>query len=265
MFNFILADGMKMMKSKAMKILFVCTTLCAAIMTIMTYFIESGLLDTGLSSIGFMFSDVNIISILGAVVAGIFISGDFENKTIHSAISSGYSRGSIIIGKAIVFFGAIAILLLPYAVATGIALCIGAGFDMGSVGVGFLNLITREAGTDLSVGMLFKLIAVMLTLIIVYMAQLSLCVPLALVLKKPAFVVAIYYAMTILSAQLAGLRGSSSTFDRLYALTPFGGNHSFVTLGTGARDMWRAIGVSIGFMIIVLLVTYSLFRKSDIQ
>lgn len=265
MYNLILADLFKLRKTMAIKILFGITTVSAVIMAVMAYMIPQGKIDASTTGIGFMFSDVNMMSILGAVIAGVFICGDFDNKTIHDAIASGCSRGEVIGSKAIVFCCAIVFILLPYAIVTGIALGTGSKFSMGSAVLGFLHLLTSEAGTDFSASEIWKLLVVILTLIIVYVAQLIVCVPLALVLKKPVLVVAIFYGFSILCGQLMGLRNSSKVFDRIFAFTPYGGNYPFVTLDTGTGDIFKAISVSLIFIIAMLAVTYCAFRKSEIK
>lgn len=265
MLNLIQADLFKLRKSMSIKILFGITTVSAVAMAAMAYLISQGNIDAGMTGIGFMFSDINMIGILGAVMAGTFICGDFDNKTIHDAIANGYSRGAVIVSKATVFCCAIAFILLPYAIITGIALSTGSEFSMGSIAVGFLNILTSEAGTVFSASEILKLFAVMLTLMIIYWSQLSVCIPLALVLKKPVLVVAIYYVFTILCAQLTELRDSSPVFDRISACTPFGGNYTFVTLDTGIGDIFKAISVSLIFMIVMLAVTYSVFRRAEIK
>jgi ABC-2 type transport system permease protein len=265
MLNMIRADLFKMCKSSVLKVLFGIATLCAAAMAVMAYLIPQGKIDPGMTGIGFMFSDVSMISILGAVIAGVFICGDFDNKTIHEAVASGCSRIAIIVGKAIVFFCATTFILLPYATATGIALSTGSKFSMGSVAGGFLNILTQNSGMAYQTSELLKLLMIMLTLVIVYAAQLSICVPLALVLKKPVLVVAIYYGFSFLCGQLVGLSNSSPTFDSIFSCTPYGGNYNLVTLDTGAGGIIKAISVSLVFIIVMLAVTYSAFRKSEIK
>ncbi|MBC8015068.1 MAG: ABC transporter permease [Sporomusaceae bacterium] len=265
MFNMIRADLFKMYKSSVMKILFGITTLCAGAMTVIANFITQGKLDPGMTGVGFLFSDINMISILGAVIAGVFICGDFDNKTIHDAIACGCSRRTIIVSKAIVFFCGIGFILLPYAIITGIAISNGSEFGMGSVAVGFLNILSKESGIVFSSSVFLKMIVSMLTLMLVYMAQLSICVPLALVLKKPVLVVDICYSISFIIGQLMSLRGCSNMFDNIYAFTPFGGNYSFVTLNTGAGDLVKAISVSLVFIFVMLAATYSVFRKAEIK
>lgn len=265
MFNLIQADLFKLYKSKAIKILFAMTTLSSVAMIVIAYFIVQGKLDRGMSGIGFMFSDVNMISILGAVIAGTFICGDFDNKTIQSAIAAGCSRGIVIISKAIVFFCAIAVILLPYVIITVIALVLGAEFSMGAIAVGFLNIITSNTGATFSASQVMKLLVIMLTLIVVYVSQLSVCVPLAFTLKKPVSVVGIYYGLTIFFAQMTGLREKFKIVDNIFKLVPYGGNYSFLTLDSTTGDAIKAIFISIIFSIAMLVVSYMTFKKVEIK
>ena len=265
MLNLIQADLFKMRKSSVIKILFGITTVCAIIMAIMAYLIPQGKIGNQYTGIGFLFSDIDIISILGAVIAGVFICGDFENKTIHNAITSGFSRGAVIVSKAIVFISALAFILLPYAIITGIAMSTGARFDMGAVSVGFLNILSKDSTITFSVLVFLKMLAAMLTLIIVYMAQLSICVPLALVIKKPVLVVAIYYGLSICSGQLAALGSSSAVLKNILSWTPFGGNYSFVTVNSSVEDLFKAIAICVVSIIVILVITFSIFRKSEIK
>ena len=265
MLNLIQADLFKMRKSPVIKILFGITTLCAIVMTIMAYLIPQGEIGDKYMGMGFLFSDINIISILGAVLAGVFICGDFENKTIHDAITSGSNRGAIIVSKAVVFFSALVFILLPYAIITGIALSTGSKFDMGAVSAGFLNILSKDSGIAFNASLSLKTIAAMLTLLLVYMAQLSLCVPLAFVYKKPVLVVATFYGLSIGSGQLASLSSSSPVLHNILSFTPFGGNYSFLTMNSGAGDLVKAIVVCFVCIIIMLIIAFSLFRKSEIK
>ncbi|MDF2626922.1 MAG: hypothetical protein K0R39_753 [Symbiobacteriaceae bacterium] len=265
MYNLMWADMFQLRKSVMMKVLLGITTVSAVIMAVMAYLIPQEKIADSMAGLGFMFSDVNMTSILGAVVASVIICSDFDHKVIHHAVATGHSRGAVIASKAAVFSCALAVILLPYAVITGIALGTGSEFNMGAVSLGFLHLLTSKAGAAMSAPEVWKLLAVMLTLIMVYVAQLSLCVPLALVLRRPVLVVAIYYGFSILTGQLAGLRESYPLFDRISAWTPYGGNYSFLTLDTGAGEILEAIAVSLLFVAAMLAVSYGSFRKADIK
>ncbi|MNM71571.1 ABC-2 family transporter protein [compost metagenome] len=264
MFNLIQADLFKLRKTVAIKVLFLITTLSSLIMAVIAYSIAKGSFD-GMNGIGFMFSDINVISILGGVMAGIFISGDFENKIIHGSISSGNSRGAVIISKAVTFFCSIIVILIPYVVVTIVALNIGNKFNMGNVALGFLHVMTIDYGTVFSATEVLKLLGVIITLIIVYVAQLSICVPIALTTKKPVLVVGIYYGVTILVAQLSALGESNSVLKNILSVMPYGGNYTLINLNTGTEDIVKAVIVSLVFIVLMLGVTYSLFRKAEIK
>jgi len=263
--NLIQADLFKLRKSMAIKILVAITTVCAAAMALIAYLIPQGKIEASMTGIGFMFSDINVISILGGFIAGMFICGDFDNKTIQDAIANGYSRGAIIVSKATVLGLALAFILLPYAIITGVSLSTGSEFNMGAVAVGFLNLLTVEGGTVFAASEVLKIAAVFLTLMVVYVAQLSICVPLAFVLKKPIFVIVIYYGFSILTAQLMKISDSSPGFNRILSATPYGGNYAFTTLGTAAVEISQAIAVSLLFIVVMLAITYGIFRKSEMK
>lgn len=265
MLNLIQADLYKLRKSLAIKILFAITTICAAAMAVIALLIPSGQMDAGLSNIGFLFSDANIISILGGTAAGVFICGDFDNKTLHDAIANGYSRFAVMASKTAVLGIAVVLLLLPYAVVTGISLGTGSTFSMGSVAVGFLHLLTSGEGSSLPANAVPGLLAVIVTLMIVYAAQLSICVPLAFLIRKPIFVVAITYGFSILTGQLMQLSERFPGFERLFSATPYGGRYLFVTLDTAAGDIVKAIAVSLIFIAVMLGLTYSVFRKSELK
>ncbi|SHO49195.1 ABC transporter permease [Anaerocolumna xylanovorans] len=265
MFNMICADIYKMVKSSAVKILFAITAISSVIMAVLGHFIAEGRINASFGGIAFLFSDINVISILGGAMAGIFICGDFENKTIHEAIASGCSRGKVVISKAAVFFCGVALLLLPYAAVTGIAVGLGSNYSTGKASLGFLYLLTEESGVSLNGADMQKLIVIMAALVIVIAAQLSVCIPLAFSLKRPVLVIGIYYAVSILSAQLLGFAKSSEVFDKIYSFTPFGGRYLFMTLETGAWDIGKSIAVSFFFTVLVLGITCGIFRKAEIK
>lgn len=265
MYNLICADLFKLSKSIAIKVLFGITTISALTITLMAYLIPQGKLGENMIGMGFMLSDISMMSILGPVLAGLLICGDFDNKTIQDAIANGCSKGSIIVSKTITFCCALTFILMPYAVITGIGIATGSEFGMGKVAIAFLNILTSDAGTAYSAPEILKLLAVFLTMIIVYWAQLSICLPIAIVLRKPILLVPIYYVFSVLSAQLIRFRDSSPTFKVIFDGTPYGGNYSFITLETGTADIFKAITVSLIFIVLMMLITYALFKKSEVK
>lgn len=265
MINLIRADLFKLRHTLTLKILLGIGAASALAMTMIAYLIPQGKLDESMTGIGFMFSDINVISILGAVLASVLICGDLEHKTIHDAVASGRNRGGIIIGKAIVMSGVLALILLPYAILTTIALVTGFEFSMGSVVLGYLHVLTTEAAAGFTAAETGRLLAVMLTLVMVYIAQLSITIPLAFVLKKPVLVIAIYYGFSILSGQLSGMGDSSQLMYRIYTCTPFAASYTLVNLDTAPGYLFQAILVSLGFMILMIAAAYGAFRRSELK
>lgn len=265
MLNLIRADVFKLRKSVTMKVLLGITTACAGVMTIMANLISAGKLDASLTGLGFLFSDVNVMSILGGLIAGMLICTDFDNKTIQDSIASGNSRSAIILSKASVLGLALVAILLPYVVATGIALSTGSKYDMGAVGVGFLHLLNSESAKALTTPDVVKLLGIMLTLLIVYVAQLSISVPLAFMVKKPILVIVICYAFSFLTGQLLTLADKYPLLQRICSMTPFGGSYILMTLDAGAGTMVKAIMVSLIFIGLMATITYGMFRKSEMK
>lgn len=265
MINLIRADFFKIRKSITIKILFLIAFICAAGMTVIAYSIACGKMNAGMSGIGFLFSDVDVISILGGVCAAVFICGDFDNKSIHDSVAGSYGRLSVIISKFLIFAGSVIILLIPYAVAVGIGLGTGSKFSLTTPGLGFLNLLTATGGKNLSGSQGWELFGIMLLLLLVYAAQLSLCLPLAMIFRKPVVVIAVYYAFSVLSGQLSALAKNSKLFSDLFALTPYGGNHPLLTLSAGWADVIQAILVSLIFIAFMIALTFAAFRKAEIK
>lgn len=265
MINMIRADIYKMFKSSAIKILIAITVVAAAALVIISNLIAEGKVNSEISGAVFLISDVSLLSILGGVAAGVFICNDFENKTIHEAIASGFGRAKVVISKAVAFFIGITVLLLPYVLVTGIAISSGKEYRLGNASLGFLHLLIEESGTVLSIGEIPKLFAVMLALTLILTAQLSICVFLSLILKKTVAVVGIYYGISITSGQLLGLAGKSELFDKIYSLTPFGGTYMLMTLEASTGEIIKAMLVSIGFTAVVLGLTCMVFRKKEIR
>lgn len=265
MYNLFLADLYKLRKSAAIKFLFGITVFCSIAMITIAYMVQYGKLNTSSTGIGFLISDANMLSILGSVIAGIFICGDFDNRTIHEAIVDGGSRSQVVRGKAALFSCAVLFILLPYIIAVCIGIATGYKFSMGAASVGFLHILTSDAGKTLSAAQIFKLGAIILTISLVYIAQLSLCIPVAILSKKPVIVVAVYYGFTILGIQLTSLAKGNKLFDYIYSCTPYGGTYCFLTLNSGTEDFVKAICVSIIFIIVMIGITCFAFRKSEIK
>jgi ABC-2 type transport system permease protein len=263
MLNLYLADLYKMRKSMTMKILLGISAACAVTVPVIAYLISQGKLSKNLSGINFLLSDASMVSILGAVLAGVFICGDFDNRSIHEAVANGNSRFAIVFGKAAFFITASFIVMLPYAIAVLIGLGTGAKFSMTSTG--FIHLLISESGKSLTAAELGKIILLLLTLAIAYIGQLSVCLPFAMAFKKPVVVIVLSYGITLFTAQLQAFKNSSKAFSRIFSCTPFGGGYGFLNLSSSAQDIFKAIVVSVIFTAVMTFIAFIVFRRSEIK
>jgi ABC-2 type transport system permease protein len=126
-------------------------------------------------------------------------------------------------------------------------------------------MITLGVDNALQGSLVFKQIVVMVVLLIVYMSQLSICIPLAISLKKPVLVVSIYYGSTILFAQLSSLSKSVSGLADFLSGTPFGGEYSLLNVNSGTGDIAKAVVVSLVFILIMISISYQIFKKAEVK
>ena len=260
MFNLVRADLYKAAKSKMFWVLLTITLLCAVITTSIAYGIGNDLLNESLGSIGFLFSDMNMMSIIGAVLATLLISSDFNTRNIHHPIMSGYSRLEIVVSKAIVYWLLLFVLLFPFLMVTCIGLTMDTTFHMGSTAVGYLSILTNSA--DGNFGQYF---VVLLTMTIVYLAQLSICLLLAFILKKSVLVIMAYYMMSMLFGQVASFKDSLEGLYHLLSYTPYSGEYITMNAGMSGSTLLLAIVTCIMFMMAVVLLTFMTFRKAEIK
>lgn len=265
MLNMVRADFYRMSRSTAMRVLLLITVLGAVAMMLFARQVAAGNISASISGLGILFSDVSVISILGGVSAGIFICGDLDNKVIHDAIAGGSSRLSILTGKLTSFLCTIVVFLIPYAIAAGIGLGTAKTYSLGSANAGFMSLLAALGGKNLTSAQGAQVFGLMLLFLLVYAAELSLCVPLALAVKKPVAVAAIYYAFSILCGQLIPLAQSSQTLDRVIACTPYSGRYLLPSLNMGTSTVIKAIMACVAFITVMLGIAYAIFRRADIK
>ena len=92
MFNLIQADFYKITRSLTTKILFSIASVFAIVLFVGTYLLANGKLSEEFTSLIFLTSDLNMMTLLGAVLAVHIIGGEFESRNMQHLITSGYSR-----------------------------------------------------------------------------------------------------------------------------------------------------------------------------
>lgn len=266
MINMMKADLFKLGKSKSIKILFLISLATSIIMLTMAYFISTGKMVKELAELGFLFTDISMINLLSGILAGSIICSDFKNKSFHHAIASGKSRLYIVTSKVLVFLCAVGILILPYAVVTGVAFTLDEKIMLnGLAEAGLMNLIKVHSGTVLSSSGIFKLIGVILSIFLLYMAQVSFCLPFAFLIKKPSVVVGLNYGFSMFFGNLVKYRDSSPIFKAVFDCTPYGGNYIFMDGFSSGATLLKSIIVSLLFIALMIFISYNIFKKMDIK
>lgn len=261
MINLLYAGLFKLRKSMFIKIVFLVAVGSAGVMSFAAYGMAQGSISVSSTGMTAFFSDIQMTALLGSLTAGIFICGDFEDKSIADAISGGIGRGAVIAAKFLLFFITVALIMLPFFVAAFVSLGIGAEFTA-YVPTPVLMLMASAQSTAVTADMLLKAAAILLVNLLVYAGQLSLCILLVFLFQKPVLVVAVSYAVSFLSGQLSSIGGKAGD---LLAFTPFGAEFTKLTLDAGAEVFIKPVVCSIGFIAVVAVITYRIFKKAEIK
>lgn len=230
------------------------------------YYVLAGMLAQGkfdVSQAGSItgLGDAMVIWLFGSLIIGMLVGSDYENKTIHATIKFG--RKKVVMNYMFTFMVLVLIMVLPYTI--GSLICIVSGVDMKaaegtviSIYMGNVLAYTKE----MSVG---KLLLSYITYAIVYIGQLSVCVPVAVKIKKTVVVTAFGFFFGMITALLATLASKVDLLDNIYQLTPY--HYSIDKIGVNAKlgDMVIAIVVSLCFTVVMGLLSFVIFRKSDIK
>lgn len=247
MFNLIRAHCFGLSRARTTWLVLAASILCAFVMLLFLKRIGAG--ESSLGGIAFFFSDLNVVTLIGAVLATLLISNDFDNRTMQHTISAGHSRAQIVTSKFIVYWLFMCLYLLPFIAASLWIFYSDApytfGIQMGGM-VGAINSTTQ----------LSTVFALLLSNIIVYLGQTSLAVALAFFLKKPTFVIVLFYAISVLCGQLAANNLNWLNW------TPFGGEAIALTADSSLVVICL---VSLRFISICVGITVLYFRKTDIH
>lgn len=263
MLNLIRADLFKIRKMKAVKISFLITCICSIAFVIISNLMAQGKFDTSLSSQVAGLSDIVILSIICPFLAGAYICGDFDNKTIHDAISFGCSRGKLIASKAIVYSLVSGFMMLPYAVVTLIAYCTGKDFKAFTAST-YLDILA-SGSKEITGSAMGKILAVIVTMMMVYIAKLSICVLVSFVLQRSALVVCIGFSVLLLSDLLIVLGKNVKPIGDILSFTPLSMGYRVISMDAGANVLAKAVVVSIVYIMVMLVITNCIFKRKEIR
>lgn len=247
MFNLIRAHCFSLSRARTTWLLFAASVVCALVMLL--FLKRIGASESSLGGIAFFFSDLNVVTLIGAVLATLLISNDFDNRTMQHTISAGHSRAQIVTSKFIVYWLFMCLYLLPFVAASFWIFYADAPYTFGVPMGGMISAMNST--TQISTA-----VALLLCLVIVYVGQTSLAVMLAFFLKKPTFVIVLFYAISVLCGQLAANNLNWLNW------TPFGGDAITVTADSSLLAICL---VSLRFISICVGITILYFRKTDIH
>lgn len=261
MCNLIKANLFRMGKSAGVRIAFLVTVLAAALYYVAAHMVSMGDIAPEQAGTVSGLADPMILSLFGALFVGLLIGSDFENKTVHGAIGMG--RTKILCGYLSVYIIGIFLLTIPYIV--GSVVCIAAETDMAGAGgaavsTGLINVMC-SAG-DISIG---KLIVSYLAMAVVYMGQISVCIPVAVKVKKPIVVTAFGFFFGMVTAFLATVVSKVEMLEQIYELTPFAYSAGSIAVCASYGDLLKGIIVSILFTGLMGILSWAIFRRTEIK
>ena len=185
-------------------------------------------------------SDTSLLFIMSLFVS-YFIGNDFANRTICNEIRIGYSRLSVVLSRAIVVLPFAALLYLFYAVPRGLMTGVSNGFGAGL------------AAPDIFIRMILFVFQVMavtsFTALIVFWC------------KKASLGMMISVCFTVVTCNMLRSVLGGSTIFRATSFYRIQMNSGVMT----SRDILVSFVSAIVTIVVVLFVTYIVFRRAELK
>lgn len=257
MHNTIRCELFKLFRSKTFWITFAVMAVLGVVMipyavSSSRIYIEAGMEDqvNGVSDFLSCLSDFSLVMVIGAILAGNFICGDFENRLMQSGISAGSSRLILLLGKSAVYFLAVLIVSIPYPLISLIHMSIRYGF-----------------GTAVTISSVLKLLAIFIGSAITNMALLGFCILLSFWLQKSGVVIGVGIAVLLIGGSLLfSAADMSPTIAKIVEYTPFGlGQAITAAIDVTAWELIRVLVISFIYIAILLGTSYGIFRKAELK
>lgn len=262
--NLIKADVYKIRKSTALKVSFLISLMSISLLAVVLYNVSHGNIGTEAMGTLSILADAMMVSLLSSLVIGLIVCGDFKSKNIHSEITLG-GRGTIVLTKTITSMLITAIMICPYAAFAVIAFSSNIDFaPLEGIPSMFINIMTNEAGVAIDGSAIGKSILLCLIGILVYIARLSICVPVAFIVRSPVAVMAVGIVSAFGFDNMVSAVDDVPVLGDLVAYTPYAIIYD-LNMDVGVTTMIKAILWSIVFIFLMALLTYTFFRKSEIK
>lgn len=263
MLNLVHAELYKLFKGKAIKVSFIISLIASITLMTLSHMLAEGKFEVKDLTSASAFTEVMILSLLSALMIAMIVCNDFETKTIHDSIVSGNGRKNIIISKIISFTIVTMFITLPYLITTIVCYFMNAKFQGGFVLSSFLNILLDKA--DPTVTGFIKIIFIGLIQGVLFSSRMTILLPIAFKIKNPIVVTAIGFALSGVLDFLISLITKVKVMEKIMTLTPFCRKYLLVALDTSAGTLVKSLLAAIAFMIIMGLITYRVFRRSEIK
>ncbi|WP_040983265.1 ABC transporter permease [Oceanobacillus jeddahense] len=256
------ADFFKLSKSISPWVLFILAMVSAIIFAACSHYVATGRLgfETASGSLS-LFSETQMMALLGSIAAGICLTTDFENKVIENAVSGGYSRNAIIINKMVSFFILIALLYLPYVIITMIFSSTDTVFS-NFIPTSTLNILSEAATQEFTAGLFGNILITSSVSLLIFISQLMVGIFYMFLFKKAVLVIAATYMTSLILGPISSL---NETVHSVMAYTPYGIDLSRLTLVMSGEFIIKSVIISFLFIFIFYLASFFLFRKAEVK
>lgn len=264
MINLIKADFYKINRSLIYKVLFIITSICAVITTVVSHRIQAGDMDFVSAGTVAMLTDVVMLTLVNCVVAGQLICGDFENKLIQSALTGTSSRLTVVCAKMVSYTGLISIMSLPFALCSLIGAATKAGFSLPYSASVYLAMLSDATQNDVTGGMLVKFAVISLVMVLVYTAQAGIVFLMGFLIKnKPLVVTIIGYLICTVIGMSSSLFGDS--MEKIMSYSPFSADMYSLSSGSDYVTIAKVALISLAWIVAFTAASFAAFRKAEIK
>lgn len=258
MYNMITAEFYKIKKSTSFKVLFIILFCAGLLMVMLSKGLTAALTDmnngeaflqTGSETFYQAITDSGLYLIFGAIFASLYIGAEFEHRTLQNALTGGVSRITFLAAKAVGFYAALFLLMLPYmfTFTAGTTLLYGFGMELSLAAAG-------------------NMLLTFLTCYASYASLTGLVILLAFLLKKTGAVVALGLCIFILIPSILEMIAMIfPAMKKLLALTPLGLDAQLLKAGAPGSYYAGRLLIAAIWLILLLLASYGVFRRDELK
>ena len=265
MINLIKADFYKINRSMIYKVLFLVSSVCAVVTTVISHMIHTSDMDITSASSAAMLTDVVMLSLINSVLAGQMICGDFDNKLIQSSLTGCSGRFTVVSAKMVTFSIIVGIMTLPYAICSIVGVCMGGGFSTPFSASIYLKILFESNTVEFSAESVLKYIVITVIMMLVYAAQSGIMFAIGFLMKNKALLTT---AISFILSTFIGMSTSMITSDAgndFLSFTPYSGDIYSLGNETEALTLVKIALVCIAFLAAYTGIAYTAFRKSEIK